>query len=84
MNHLKYFSYLITTKLIVLAAIFHSAPFAYAAVAALVITLGKESFTLYMDSKTFKNVLPDEAKKKIQELEVRVTSIEYGIKQRGF
>lgn len=84
MNHLKFFSYLVTTKLIVLAAIFHSAPFAYAAVISLLLTLGREAFTLYMDSRTFKNALPDEAKKKIHELEARVTSIEMGIRQRGF
>lgn len=78
------YGYLLTTKLIVLAAIFRSPSFAYAAVFALVVTLGKEAFNSFMDSKVFKNTLPEEAKKRLQDMEARVTSIELGIQRRGF
>lgn len=78
------YGYLLTTKLIVLAAWFRSPAFAYAAVLALVVTLGKEVFSSVMDAKVFKNTLPEEAKKRLQDMEARVTSIEVGIQRRGF
>lgn len=78
------FGYLLTTKLIVLSAVFHSPAFAYAAVLGLVVTLFKEVFDRYMESKVFKSTMPDEAKKRLQDIETRITSIELGIQRRGF
>lgn len=78
------FGYLFCTKLIVLAAIFHSAPFAYAAVLALLVTLVKEVFAGILDARIVKNTMPEEGKKQLNELAARVTNIELGIQRRGF
>lgn len=83
MKYSVYFSYLFTASMVALASFFKSAPFAYAAVLGLVITLGKESLDQYAALRASKGSTQEELKK-IRDLEARVTSIEVGIQRRGF
>lgn len=78
------YGYLLATKLVILAAFFHSSAFAYAAVTCLLVTLAKEAFNSHLETKTAKSSLPEETKKRIQDIEARLTSIEMGIQRRGF
>lgn len=80
----KTFGYVFTAALIGLAAQYHSAAFAYASVISLLVTLGRETFSQILEVRVIKNTMPEEGKKKMTELETRVTNIELGIQRRGF
>jgi hypothetical protein len=81
----SYFAYVVTLVLLALSGVYHSSSFAYAAVLGLAVSLFQEIvkekvFTM----KDIKLSLPDDVKKKLTDLEVRLNTVEYGIKQRGF
>ncbi len=80
----KYFPHLVSMVLLSLGALQHSAAMAYGSVAVLGFVLAKESWDTAHAHKGVQYGLPEEAKKRIQDLEARVTTIEYGIKTRGF
>jgi hypothetical protein len=84
MKALPYFTYVVTAVLLVLAGVFSSAAFAYAAVLSLVITVGQSGYERILANKEVKNDLPEEAKKRLQVLDQRITAIEAGIARRGF
>jgi hypothetical protein len=85
MNVSKYFPHSITVVLLILAGIYRSPAFAYASVLSLVSVLAANVVSLYQDMLKLKQVPTDElAKRKMQDLEARISTIEFGIKQRGF
>lgn len=85
MNISKYFPHAVTVILLALAGVYKSPAFAYAAVLALVSVLAANVVTLYQDMLKLRSTPVDEAtKRKITDLEARVSTIEFGIKQRGF
>jgi len=84
MNIERFLPHTVSVTLLVLGAVQHSAAMAYGAVVTLGLVLAREAWDKAHAAKPVSSGLPDEAKKKIQDLEARVTTIEYGIKQRGF
>jgi capsule polysaccharide export protein KpsC/LpsZ len=84
MNVEKYIPHFVSLTLLVLGAVEKSAAMAYGAVVTLGLILAREAWDKAHVAKVITTGLPDEAKRKIQDLEARVTTIEYGIKQRGF
>ena len=85
MNIREYFPHAVTVVLLALAGIYRSPAFAYASVLALVSVLAANVVALYQDMLKVKTAPTDElAKRKMLDLEARVSTIEFGIKQRGF
>ena len=84
MNIERYFPHTVITTLVVLSAVPQSPAIAAAAVVGLGLVLGRDAYEKAKDAAGVKVALPEEAKRKIQDLEARVLTIEYGIKQRGF
>lgn len=84
MNIEHYFPHLIIGTLVVLSALHQSPAMGAAAVVGLGLVLGRDAYEKAKEASNTKVALPEEAKRKIQDLEARVTTIEYGIKQRGF
>lgn len=84
MNIERFLPHTVSITLLVLGAVQHSAAMAYGAVVTLGLILAREAWDKAHQAKPAASGLPDEAKRKIQDLEARVTTIEYGIKQRGF
>jgi len=85
MNISKYFPHAVTVVLLVLAGIYKSPAFAYASVLALVSVLAANVVSLYQDMLKLRSIPTDELmKRKVTDLEARVSTIEFGIKQRGF
>jgi len=85
MNVSKYFPHSITVVLLVLAGIYRSPAFAYASVLALVSVLVGNIVAIYQDMLKLRSTPTDElTKRKMTDLEARVSTIEFGIKQRGF
>lgn len=80
----KYFPHVVSVALLTLGAVQHSAAMAYGAVAVLGFVLAREAWDKAHAEKGVHFALPEDAKRKIQDLEARVTTIEYGIKTRGF
>lgn len=80
------FSHFVTVALLALAGVYHSAAFAFASVISLGLIVGKEALDVYRDSRKaeVKPGVPDEMRKALQELQARLTSIEYREKTRGF
>jgi hypothetical protein len=78
------FPYLLTTGLGVTGVVYSSPLWAYAAVASLLVSFAHDAFDRYLDTKSVKTGVPDEAKRRIVDLETRVTTIEVGIQRRGF
>jgi len=79
-----YLSYLISFSLLGASVYFQSSALAFATVAALAVAVAQEYIEKKSSTKDIEFKLPDEFKRKQQDLEARVTTIEYGIKQRGF
>lgn len=82
---MRYFEFVVTGALLVLAAVYKSPAFGYAAVLSLFANMAREA----METKLFalKDInikLPEDVAKKIENLEIRTTSIEMGIRARGF
>jgi hypothetical protein len=85
MNLSKYFPHAITVILLTLAGLYKSPAFAYAAVLSLVSVLAVNVVDMYQNLIKLRATPMDEAtKRKITDLEARVSTIEFGIKQRGF
>lgn len=84
MNIERFLPHTVSVTLLVLGAVQHSAAMAYGAVLTLGLILAREAWDKAHVAKAAPSGLPEEAKRKIQDLEARVTTIEYGIKQRGF
>jgi len=84
MNIERFLPHTVSVTLLVLGAIQRSPAMAYGAVVTLGLILAREAWDKAHVAKVITTGLPDEAKRKIQDLEARVTTIEYGIKQRGF
>ena len=80
----RFLPHTVSVTLLVLGAVQHSAAMAYGAVVTLGLVLAREAWDKAHMAKPVSSGIPDEVKKKIQDLEARVTTIEYGIKQRGF
>lgn len=81
---MKYFSYIVTSLLLVLSAVFKSPLMAYATVLSMSLTLAREGYERYLEAKVFKSEVPSEFKARIQAAEQRITAIEMGIQRRGF
>lgn len=85
MNVSKFFPHAVTVILLALAGVYKSPAFAYASVLALVSVLAANVVALYQDMLKLRSTPIDEVtKRKITDLEARVSTIEFGIKQRGF
>ena len=85
MQIVKYFPHAVVLVLLALAGVFQSSSFAYASVFALLTLLGGEALELYRTVHEKKNSPIDEIlKRKLQDVEARIATVEYGIKQRGF
>lgn len=84
MNIERFLPHAVSLALLVLGAVQHSAAMAYGAVVLVGFILAREAWDKAHAEKGVHVALPEEAKRKIQDLEARVTTIEYGIKTRGF
>lgn len=84
MNIERFLPHTVSVTLLILGAIQHSAAMAYGAVVTLGLVSAREAWDKAHVAKAPASGTTDEAKRKIQDLEARVTTIEYGIKQRGF
>ena len=87
MNYEKVFSHSVTAILLELAGYYQSAAFAYTTVASLAVQLVSEAYSRLLASKEVKDVkpaLPEEARRAIQDMNARIATLEYGVKQRGF
>jgi len=85
MNVSKFFPHAVTVILLALAGVYKSPAFAYASVLALVSVLAANVVSLYQDMLKLRSTPLDEVtKRKITDLEARISTIEFGIKQRGF
>jgi hypothetical protein len=82
----KYFPHLCTASLLTLAGVFHNASFAMASVVSLGLLLSREAFDLYRESRkeAVKPGIPEEVRRTMQDINARVATLEYGVKQRGF
>lgn len=84
MKYTAYFPFLAASALLVLAGVFHSASFAAVSVVATTLAVVRELFLVHIEAKNQKQSVPDETKRKLDDLAARVTSIEVGIQRRGF
>lgn len=81
-----YFGHIVTLTLLALAGIHQNTGLAFAAVCSLVGVFIKESVTLYLQTKVpvVQPGLPEEVRRTIHDINARVATLEYGVKQRGF
>lgn len=84
MNYEKIFSHSITAILLGLAGYYQSAAFAYAAVASLAVQAVHEVYSRLLTAKETKPGISEDVKRAIQDINARVATLEYGVKQRGF
>ena len=84
MNIEKYIPHFVSLTLLVLGAAERSAAMAYGAVVTLGLILAREAWDKAHVAKAAPSGLPEEVKKKILDLEARITTVEYGIRARGF
>jgi len=80
----SYLGHIIALGLFVDSLVKSSASLAVCSVAALVTSLAYDFIERHYSTKDIKFSLPEEAKRKMQDLEQRVQTIEFGIKSRGF
>lgn len=78
------FPYKVVVALLADAVITHSVPLAYAGVLGLGFIMGKELIEKIKLKQETKFTLPEETRRLIQDLSSRVTTLEFGVKQRGF
>lgn len=83
MNYDKMFSYSVTAILLGLAGYHQSPAFAYATVVALAVNAVHEIYTRLLALREQKPV-SEEVRRAIQDINARVATLEYGVKQRGF
>lgn len=84
MNVEKYLPHFVSLTLLVLGAVEKSAAMAYGAVVTLGLILAREAWDKAHIAKVVPSGVPEELKKKVLDLEARITTVEYGIRQRGF
>lgn len=85
MNFKVVFPTCFSIGLLGLSGLFHSPAFAYASVLALVVVLFRDIVEQKVFAvKDIKLTIPDEFKKAINDLGVRLTTLEYERVQRGF
>ena len=84
MNIEKYIPHFVSLTLLVLGAVEKSAAMAYGAVVTLGLVLAREAWDKAHVAKAAPAGVPDEVKRKLQDLEARIVTIEFGIKARGF
>lgn len=85
MNLNKYFPQMVTLSLLVLAGAYRSPSFAYASVLSLMVLVSEKVLDYFKERHAKLNQPLDEmVQRKMRDMEARVTTIEYGIKQRGF
>lgn len=80
----KYVSHFVTLSLLVLASWYNNALFAYASVISLGILVAKQVLDARTSHLAVKAILPEDAKRTIQDLNARIATLEYGVKTRGF
>jgi hypothetical protein len=84
-NVKDYFGAFVSFSLLVASILLKSPAFAWASVGSLLVALVAE--VVHEKLFAMKNIsiqIPEDVRKKMQETEARLTSIEYGIKQRGY
>lgn len=85
MKILDYFPHMIVVVLLALAGWFRSPAFAYASVLALAVMFANGALDYFKAIHEKRNAPVEEAlKRKLVDVEARIATIEYGIKQRGF
>lgn len=84
MNYEKLFSHVVTASLLGLAGYYQSAAFAYAAVASLAVGKVFEIYSRLLAVKEQKPGVNEEVRRALQDMNARVATLEYGVKQRGF
>lgn len=83
-NYEKVFSRLITVSLLGLAAYYQSAYFAYAAVLSFAVGAVQDIYSRMVAVREQKPTVSEEVKRALQDINARVATLEYGVKQRGF
>jgi putative IMPACT (imprinted ancient) family translation regulator len=79
--------YLSSLALLILGGVYRSSAMAYASVAVLGLVVAKDMYDKHQQAKlaiTQKQPIIDELKRAVQDLNARVTTIEYNTKVRGF
>jgi len=85
MNLSKYFPHAVTVSLLVLAGVYRSPAFAYASVLGLAIIIAENVVAFYQDLLKLRTSNVNEIiTRKMTDIEARVSTIEFGIKQRGW
>jgi hypothetical protein len=85
MNIVKHFPYAVILVLLTFAGLYKSPSFAYAAVLSLGVLAADKVLEYFKERHAKLNQPLDEmVQRKMRDLEARVTTIEYGIKSRGF
>lgn len=80
----EHFPHIITLSLLVLSAAYRSPAFGYASVVALGIILADQFISARLAQLGQKPGISDELKRSIQDINARLTTVEYGIRTRGF
>lgn len=80
----SYLGHTIAIGLFVDALVRGSTPVAACAVGALAVSFAYDFIERHYSARNVEFTLPEEFKRKVQDIEARVTTIEYGIKARGF
>lgn len=83
-NYEKIFSRTITVSLLGLAGYYQSAYFAYAAVLSFAVGAVQDVYLRLVALREQKPGVSDEVRRVIQDINARVATLEYGVKQRGF
>lgn len=81
----QYFPHAVVLVLLAMSGVFRSPAFAYASVLALAAMFANDALEYFKDIHAKRNApVEDALRKKLIDVEARITTIEYGIKQRGF
>lgn len=80
----SYLGHVIAFGLFIDSLVHGSMPLAACAVSALAVSLAYDFVERHYSAKSVTFNIPEDFKRKVQDLEARVTTIEYGIKARGF
>lgn len=84
MNYDKIIGHTISAGLLGMAGYYQSPAFAYAVVASLAVNAAVDVYAKLASTKEHKTGLPEEARRAIQDMNARIATLEYGVKQRGF
>lgn len=78
------FPYAVVAVVLGMSAVGHSTPMACASVLGMGFILTNNLIEKIRLDKGQKVTIPDEVRRQLQDLAVRTTTLEYGVKQRGF